>query len=64
VLGATANLNAPKPHQRGGVLGAVTNVAGSSLPFTGFPLWIAVLLAIVLIGAGLVLRGRGTTSRI
>jgi hypothetical protein len=64
VLGATANLNAPKPHQRGGVLGAVTNVAGSSLPFTGFPLWIAVLLAIVLIGGGLALRGRGTTSRI
>jgi hypothetical protein len=63
VLGATATLHAPKP-QRGGVLGAVTNVAGSSLPFTGFPLWIAVLLAIVLIGAGLVLRGRGTTSRI
>jgi hypothetical protein len=64
VLGATANLNAPKPHQRGGVLGAVTNIAGSSLPFTGFPLWIAVLLAIVLIAGGLVLRGRGTTSRV
>jgi hypothetical protein len=63
VLGATANLNAPKP-QRGGVLGAVTNVAGSTLPFTGFPLWIAVLVAAVLIAAGLMLRGRGTTSRI
>jgi hypothetical protein len=63
VLGATANLNTPKPH-RGGVLGAVTNVAGSTLPFTGFPLWIAVLLAVALIGSGLALRSRGTASRI
>jgi sulfite exporter TauE/SafE len=58
VLGATASLNAPKS-QRGGVLGAVTNVAGSTLPFTGFPLWIAVLIAVVLIAAGLMVRGRG-----
>jgi hypothetical protein len=63
VLGATATLIAPKP-QRGGVLGAVTNISGSSLPFTGFPLWIAVLLAVVLIAAGLMLRGRGTASRL
>jgi hypothetical protein len=63
VLGAQANLSSPKPH-RGGVLGAVTNVAGSTLPFTGFPLWIAVLLAVVLIAAGLMLRGRGTASRL
>jgi hypothetical protein len=63
VLGANTTLNAPKP-QRGGVLGAVTNVAGSTLPFTGFPLWIAVLLAVVLIAAGLMLRGRGTASRL
>jgi hypothetical protein len=64
VLGATANLNTPKPQHRGGVLGAVTNVAGSTLPFTGFPLWIAVLLAVALIGSGLALRSRGTASRI
>jgi hypothetical protein len=63
VLGANTTLNSPKP-QRGGVLGAVTNVAGSTLPFTGFPLWIAVLLAVVLIAAGLMLRGRGTASRL
>jgi hypothetical protein len=58
VLGATANLSSPKPH-RGGVLGTAANVAGSSLPFTGFPLWIAVLIAVALIAAGLTLRGRG-----
>jgi hypothetical protein len=64
VLGATANLNTPKPQHRGGVLGAVTNVAGSTLPFTGFPLWIAALLAVALIGSGLALRGRSSASRI
>jgi hypothetical protein len=63
VLGATATLSSPKP-QRGGVLGTVANVAGSTLPFTGFPLWIAVLIAVVLIAAGLMLRGRGSATRI
>jgi len=64
VLGATATLKpAAKPH-RGGVLGTVTNVAGSTLPFTGFPLWIAVLIAVVLIAGGLMLRGRSSATRI
>jgi hypothetical protein len=60
VAGAQASLGKPKP-SGGGVLGAVGNVAGASLPFTGFPLWIAVLVAIVLVGGGLMLsrRGRG-----
>jgi hypothetical protein len=60
VAGAQATLNQPKPN-RGGVLGAVGNIAGASLPFTGFPLWIAVLLAVALVAGGLMLsrRGRG-----
>jgi hypothetical protein len=60
VAGAQATLNQPKP-SRGGVLGAVGNLAGASLPFTGFPLWIAVLLAVALVAGGLTLsrRGRG-----
>jgi hypothetical protein len=60
VAGAQATLNQPKP-SRAGVLGAVGNLAGASLPFTGFPLWIAVLLAVALVTGGLTLtrRGRG-----
>jgi hypothetical protein len=61
VAGAQATLNRPKAGN-GGVLGTVGNVAGASLPFTGFPLWVAVLLAVALIGAGLMLRRRGPHS--
>jgi len=35
---------------------AATGVATATLPFTGFPLWAAVLAAAILIGAGLALR--------
>jgi hypothetical protein len=64
VLGATANLAAPKPAS-GGVLGAVGNIAGASLPFTGFPVWLALLVALALVALGIVLRrGGGTTSRL
>jgi hypothetical protein len=42
----------------------VTNVAGSSLPFTGFPIWLAVVLAAALILAGLALRRRGAATRV
>ena len=57
VKGAQTSLT-PKPAKRGGVLGTVTHVAGSSLPFTGFPVWLAVLIAIALILAGFALRRR------
>lgn len=56
VLGAHTTLATPKPHH--GVLGTVTHVAGSTLPFTGFPVWLAVLIAAALILAGVVVRRR------
>jgi hypothetical protein len=63
VLGVQTTLASPKP-AHGGVLGTVTNVAGSSLPFTGFPIWLAVVLAVALILAGLALRRRGAATRV
>jgi hypothetical protein len=63
VLGAQVTLGSPKP-ARGGVLGTVTNVAGSSLPFTGFPIWLAVVIAVALILAGTMLRRRGAVTRV
>jgi hypothetical protein len=61
VLGVTASQSQPA----GGVAGALAqagNVAGATLPFTGFPLWVAVLTALELIALGLALRrvGRAT----
>src|SRR5439155_27274835 len=53
VLGVTATVKSGQP--AGGVLGAlaaVGNVAGETLPFTGFALWIAVLVAVGLIALG------------
>jgi hypothetical protein len=61
VAGAQASLNQPA-QDKGGVLGVAGNIAGASLPFTGFPLWIAVLLALVLIGVGLMVRRRSTDA--
>lgn len=63
VLGVQTTLASPKP-ARGGVLGTVTNVAGSSLPFTGFPIWFAVVIALALILVGLALRRRGAVTRV
>jgi hypothetical protein len=40
----------------------VTHVAGRTLPFTGFPVWLAVLIALALTGVGLGLRRRGLAS--
>jgi hypothetical protein len=57
VLGATAsasNGNAGGP--QGGVLGTIQAVGGGSLPFTGFPLWLAVVAALAVIALGLALR--------
>jgi hypothetical protein len=45
-----------------GILAATMAAGGSSLPFTGFPLWIAVVIAAALIGAGLALRRGGRTT--
>jgi hypothetical protein len=44
------------------VLGTVTKVNGGTLPFTGFPLWLAALVGLGLIGGGLVLRGRAASG--
>jgi hypothetical protein len=63
VLGVQKTLASPKP-ARGGVLGTVTNVAGSSLPFTGFPIWFAVVIALALVLAGLALRRRGAVTQL
>ena len=68
VAGAQAALAAPKTQHASkatkaqhGVLGTVAKVSGSTLPFTGFPLWMALAVALGLIGAGLTLRRRGST---
>jgi hypothetical protein len=63
VLGVTATAKSGKP--AGGVAGAlaaVGNVAGQTLPFTGFPLWIAVLVAAGLIALGFALRRQGRAT--
>ncbi len=46
----------------GGVLGALTTVGQGTLPFTGFPVWVAAVLASVLIGTGLRLRRVGRVA--
>jgi len=58
VLGAQTTLGTPKPASHHGVLGTVAHVTGSSLPFTGFPVWVAILIAAALIAGGLLLRRR------
>jgi hypothetical protein len=67
VLGAQATITKPAKHSAG-MLGAVSRLgkAGvrASLPFTGFPLWLTVFAALVLLAGGLVARGRrGHTQR-
>jgi hypothetical protein len=63
VAGVQMTLKSPKP-ARGGVLGTVTNVAGTSLPFTGFPIWFAVVIALALVGSGVALRRRSALARV
>jgi hypothetical protein len=72
VLGAQATIRsgsgkpaaAGKP--AGGVLGAFATIGQSAvhgtLPFTGFPLWIAVAIAAVLLVGGIALLRRGRTT--
>src|SRR5437764_3476788 len=62
VLGTHAKLGKSKAAPTHGVLGEVTNVAGSTLPFTGFPLWVAAVAGLALIAAGLLLRRRGSRT--
>jgi hypothetical protein len=53
VLGVTTS---GKGEPAGGVLGAIEAVGQGALPFTGFPLWAALLIGVVLIAFGLALR--------
>jgi hypothetical protein len=45
-----------------GVLSATGVIGGGTLPFTGFPIWVVVLIALALIGLGLMLRRRSAVS--
>ena len=56
VLGAQATLTSPRPASGHGVLGTVTRIGGSTLPFTGFRLWLVALAAMMLTGAGVAVR--------
>jgi hypothetical protein len=61
VLGVLKTLKPAKPAQHG-VLGAVAHLSGSTLPFTGFPIWLAVVIGLALIPTGLTLRRRGVLT--
>ena len=66
VAGAQAAAQQPQsagqPAPAGGVLGALARVGrGGQLPFTGLPLWIAVLAAFALLGGGLAVRRVATS---
>jgi hypothetical protein len=63
VLGTQVVVLKPvKKHAAGGVLGATarlgTVATSGTLPFTGLPLWIVVLVALALIAGGLAVRSR------
>ncbi|MFY9578005.1 MAG: hypothetical protein WAQ33_01640 [Gaiellaceae bacterium] len=55
VLGVTATRSGETGYV-GGVLGALTTVGQGTLPFTGFPLWVAAAIALALIALGVGLR--------
>ncbi len=56
----TASTSATGSTTASGVLGAIE--AAGTLPFTGFPVWLAVGLAVALIAAGLTLRRRARAT--
>jgi predicted extracellular nuclease len=65
VHGAGTTVGKPKATQTSsshGVLGEVANVAGSALPFTGYPLWLAGVAGLLLVATGLTLRRRTHTA--
>jgi hypothetical protein len=49
--------------QKGGVLGAIQAVGQGSLPFTGFPLWIAFIASLGVIALGLTLRRQARVTK-
>jgi len=42
------------------VLSSTGAIGGGTLPFTGFPIWIIVLIALALIAVGMTLRRRSS----
>ena len=58
VLGAIHALGTPPLHAQAGVLGTIAKISGGTLPFSGFPLWAAMLAALALLGVGAALRRR------
>ena len=64
VLGAVTALSSPSPVQaQGGVLGTLAKISGGTLPFSGFPLWEAMLAALALLAVGVALRRRSAVTR-
>src|SRR6266568_5330000 len=47
-----------RPEAAAGVLSATGAIGSGTLPFTGFPIWIVMLIALALIAAGVALRRR------
>jgi hypothetical protein len=45
-----------RPVAAAGVLSATGAIGSGTLPFTGFPIWIVMLIALALIAVGVVLR--------
>jgi len=75
VLGAIASQLAAKAGVRGGVLGATTKARGGvlgalaaagkgTLPFTGLPIWVAVLIGLGLMALGLGVRRHNARATI
>jgi hypothetical protein len=70
VAGAVASGPAAKNESAGGVLGAIASApdaiadtATGTLPFTGFPVWMAALIGVALLLAGLTLRRRNAITQ-
>jgi hypothetical protein len=61
VLGATQSLAKPPTKS---ALNQTAPVRSGSLPFTGFPIWAAVLAALALVASGLALLRRSVHSRL
>ncbi|HET8895001.1 MAG TPA: hypothetical protein VFM96_12980 [Gaiellaceae bacterium] len=65
VLGAIKALRSPSSHHaNAGILGKLSplRVLGGTLPFSGFPLWAAMLVALALLTVGLAVRRRAAAT--